>query len=299
MYHQASFTPVQQALATAQTVLVVAPKNPNLDKIAAALGLFLSLKKGGKSVMVACPDEMTVEFSLLVGVDKITQQLGGKNLIISLDYIEDSIEKVSYNIEDNKFNLVIQPKPGFPPLSADKVSYSYFGGADLIFVIGAQSLEDLGNLYTQEGRLVSQKSVINIDADAKNTQFGKINLTDPTASSCSEIITGLISTLKLPTDQDIASNLLLGIEETTRGFTSPQTTAATFEAAAFCLRSGGRRVKVTPEVKQVKKTLLEPPLSPMPSDVSAKKPPPKPEEEKEKPSPDWLEPKIFKGGSRV
>lgn len=299
MDHQASFTSVQQALATAQTILVVAPEKPNLDKIAAALALFLSLKKAGKSVVVACPDEMTVEFSPLVGADKITHQLGGKNLIISFDYIEDSIEKVSYNIENNKFNLLIQPKAGFPPLSTDKVNYSYSGGADLIFVIGAQKLEDLGDLYTEESGLYSQKTVVNIDVNAKNTQFGEINLTDPTVSSCSEITTSLISTLKLPTDQDIASNLLLGIEETTKGFTSPETTATTFEAVAFCLRSGGRRARVAPSVKKIKKTFVKPPLSPMPSDVSAKKPPPKPEEEKEKPSPDWLEPKIFKGGSRV
>jgi len=299
MYNQASFAPVQQILATAQSVLVVAPKNPNLDKIAASLALFLSLKKAGKSVVVACPDEMTVEFSPLVGVDKIAQQLGGKNLIISFDYIEDSIEKVSYNIEDNKFNLLIRPKTGFPPLSADKVNYSYSGGADLIFVIGAQSLEDLGSLYAQESKLYSQNSVVNIDVNAKNTQFGKINLTDPTTSSCSEIIASLISSLKLPIDQDIASNLLLGMEETTEGFTSPGTTAVTFEAAAFCLRAGGRRARKAAKVKQVKKPALRPPLSPMPSDVSAKRPPAKPEEEKEKPSPDWLEPKIFKGGSRV
>lgn len=299
MYNQAIFAPVQQILATAQTVLVVAPEKPNLDKVAAALALFLSLKKAGKNVVVACPDEMTVEFSPLVGVDKITQQLGGKDLIISFDYIEDSIEKVSYNIENNKFNLLIQPKSGFPPLSAEKVNYSYSGGADLIFVIGAQKLDDLGRLYTQEGRLYEQKSVVNIDVDAKNTQFGKINLTDPTASSCSEIAASLISVLKLPIDQDIASNLLSGIEEMSQGFTTPETTATTFETAAFCLRSGGRRVKAAPRVEPVKKVPLKPPLSPMPSGISAKKAPPEPEEEKKKPSPDWLEPKIFKGGSRV
>lgn len=299
MYNQATFTPVQQALATAQTVLVVAPQKPNLDKIAAALALFLSLKKAGKSVVVACPDEMTVEFSPLVGVDKVTSQLGGKNLTISFDYVEDSIEKVSYNIENNKFNLLIQPKAGFPPLSADKVSYSYSGGADLIFIIGAQKLEDLGNLYAQESKLYEQKSTVNIDVDAKNTQFGGINLTDPTVSSCSEITTGLIATLKLPVDQDIASNLLLGIEEMTKRFSSPETTAATLEAAAFCLRSGGRRAGVPPQAKPVKEIPLKPPLSPMPSEISAKKPPEKPKEEKEKPSPDWLEPKIFKGGTRV
>lgn len=293
MNRSVSFAPVQQALTSAQTVLVVSPKKPKLDQIAAALALFLSLKKAGKSVVVACPDEMTVEFSLLVGVDKISQQLGGKNLMISLDYIEDSIEKVSYNIEGKKFNLLIQPKAGFPPLSAEKVNYSHSGGSDLIFTIGAQRLEDLGSLYAQEKELYDQKPVVNIDVDPKNTQFGKINLANPAISSCSEITAGLISVLKLPVDQDIATNLLLGIEEATQGFTSPKTSASTFEVAAFCLRAGGRRAKA-PEAKPKKAV----PLSPMPSGVSAKKVPKEPEE-KEKPSADWFEPKIFKGSTRV
>jgi hypothetical protein len=294
MNHQLDFASVQQALTAAQTILVVAPEKPSFDNIAAALALFLSLKKMGKTVDVACPDEMTVEFSSLVGVDKVSQKLGGKNLIISFDYLEDSIEKVSYNIENNKFNLLIQPKAGFPPLSPEKVSYTHSGGADLIFVIGAQKWEDLSHLSAQEKEASNRKPVINIDIDPKNVQFGKINLTDPTLSSCSEIIAGLFSTLKWPIDQDIATNLLLGIEEATQGFTSPQTNASTFEMTAFCLRAGGRRAKNAVEAKPKGLT----PLSPMPSRVSAKKPPEEAEEE-EKPSADWFEPKIFKGSTRV
>jgi nanoRNase/pAp phosphatase (c-di-AMP/oligoRNAs hydrolase) len=293
MNQQFDFAPTQQALTSAQTVLVAAPREPKFDHIASSLALFLSLKKAGKSVSIACPDEMTVEFSSLVGVDKVGQKLGGKNLMISFDYLEDSIEKVSYNIEENKFNLLIQPKVGFPPLSPDKVSYNYSGGSDLIFVIGAQKLEDLGKLYTQEKESYQQKTVINLDVDPQNSQFGKIDLLNPAASSCSEITASLIATLKLPIDQDVATNLLLGIEKATQGFSLPTTSALTFEMAAFCLRAGGRRTQV---VKG--KPEKELPFEPMPSGVSAKKPPQKPEEEK-KPSSDWFEPKIFKGSTRV
>ncbi len=298
MNHQLNFGPVQQALTNSQTAFIIAPKMPSLDKIAAALALFLSLKKTGKTVTIVCPDEMTVELSSLVGVDKIGQKLGGKNLVISFDYIEDSIEKVSYNIENNKFNLLIQPKAGFPPLSTDKVNYSSSGGADLIFVVGAQKLEDLGNLYSQEKQLYQQSSVVNLDVDPKNTQFGKINLTVPTVSSCSELVAGLISALRMPIDQDIATNLFLGIEKMTQGFTSPKTSASTFELTAFCLRAGARRRRVSPEPRPKKATSSGSTLSPMPSGVSAKKAPLK-EEKEEKPAADWFEPKIFKGSTRV
>lgn len=295
MVDQNLFSSVRESLATAQAVFILLPEKPNLDKIAASLALFLSLKKAGKQATIACPASMTVEFSDLVGVNQVQTRLGGRDLTISFDYIEDSIEKVSYNIENNKFNLVIQPKMGFPPLSKDKVNYSYSGGeADLIFTIGAQNLKDLGKLYQDSKSIFEKKLVVDIDVNSANSRFGKVNLIDPAASSCSEIITSLISRLGLPVDQDIANNLFLGINRATRGFSSPKVGAATFEAAAFCLRAGARRTapRRRPERRPKKKV----PLKLMPTEVSAAK---KPEEAKEKPSPDWLEPKIYKGNTKI
>jgi len=105
------FTSIEEALGSAQTFAVVLPKNLSQDKIAAALSLGLALKKVNKDVQVVCSTPMTVAYSSLVGVNRITNKLKGKNLVVSFDYTNDSIEKVSYNIDEqgNKFNLVIQP----------------------------------------------------------------------------------------------------------------------------------------------------------------------------------------------
>jgi len=295
MLDQTLFSSVRESLATAQNVSILLPQNPSLDKIAASLALFLSLKKTGKKVIIACSTEMTVEFSALIGVDQIQTELGGRDLTISFDYIEDSIEKVSYNIENNKFNLVIQPKAGFPPLSTEKVNYSYSGGeADLIFTLGVQNLKNLGRLYQESKLLPEKQPIINIDIGSTGNRFGKVNLIDPTASSCSEIVAQLISRLGLPVNEDIASNLFLAIEKTTRGFSSPKVDAATFEAAAFCFRAGARRAAPRPRPERRPKKRV--PLKPMPTKVSAAK---KPEEPKKKPSPDWLEPKIYKGNTKI
>lgn len=301
MVNQKLFSSVQDSLATAQVVSIVLPQNPNLDKVAAGLALFLSLKKSGKRATIACSTEMTVAFSALVGVDKIQRKLAGRNLTITFDYIEDSIEKVSYNIEDNKFNLVIQPKAGVPPLSSERVSYSYSGGeADLVFTLGIQDLKDLGGLYQESKSFFEKQTIVDIDINPANNQFGKINLIDPTASSCSEVITHLVSRLGLPIDGDIASNLLLGIERTTNSFSSSKVGAGTFEAAAFCLRARARRA--VPQRRPTRRKKKKVSLKPMPADVSAAKKPEelvKEEEGKKKPSPDWLEPKIYKGDTRV
>jgi len=265
---------LQSALNSAQHILIAFPQKANLDKVAAGLALYLSLKKANKQVAVVCSQPMTVGFSSLIGIDKVSNKTGGRNLVISLDYFEDSIEKVSYNIEDKKFNLVVQPKKGFPPLSTKKVKYSYTGGEfDLIFAIGASSLDDLGKIFLTNKALFTEDKLVNFAIQPAKARFAKINLVDEKAASLSETMTYFLSRLKLPVDTDIATNLLSGIKTASGNFSSAKVRAATFEAAAFCLRAGA---KLSMPIIN-KKTALS---------TSA-------------PSPDWLEPKIYKGNSLV
>jgi len=98
----------------------------------------------------------------------VRNEVDGRNLLISFNYVQDSIEKVSYNVEGNKFNLIIQPKIGFPSLDTKTINYTYFGiNSDLIFVIGAQQLKDLGHFYDSERDIYTKKPVINIDYHQK------------------------------------------------------------------------------------------------------------------------------------
>jgi nanoRNase/pAp phosphatase (c-di-AMP/oligoRNAs hydrolase) len=68
-------------LTSAKTVLVFLPDNPNFDEVAAGLSLFASLK-GVKEATISCMAQMRVEHNRLLGVDKISQELGNKNLTI-------------------------------------------------------------------------------------------------------------------------------------------------------------------------------------------------------------------------
>ncbi len=285
MKNSYDFTPVEEVLAPAQTFAVVLPTNLNTDKIAAALALFLSLKKAGKQVSIVCSTPMIVEYSSLIGVDKIGQKFGGRNLMVSFDYKEDSIEKVSYHIENNKFNLVIQPKEGYPPLSTQKINYSYFGNqADVVLTVGAASWENLGSLYNENKKLFEESQSINLDISSHNSQFAKVNVVESQMASISELVTLMLSSLNLPLDEDMASNLLLGIKKASFDFSLNKSGPSTFEAVAICLRAGARqpfhepRPERKPDFKKSKK----------PIEVSP-----------QKPSPDWFKPKIYKGDTKI
>lgn len=311
--------PVLTALQTARQVLILLPKNPKVDSVAAALSLYLVLTKAKLSTTIGCPTEMTVGFNRLFGVDKIKQRIGNQNLVISFDYPEDSLEKVAYDKDpqNQKFHLTIEPKAGFEPLDVNKVQYSYTGSsADVIFVIGASGVEDLGTLYQQEKKLLDdkQKTLVNLSTLEKNSQFGTVNLYDPTASGESEIMLSVFQALNLPLDADMATNLLAGIESST-GNLSTAASADTYEAVATLLRQGAKKGHLVTAPSRVQSPFgqtaapvngqvspfgvptapfagfrQQPTAAPMVDELTE----PVVGPTNVAPSPDWLKPKVFK-----
>jgi len=262
---------IKNLLANAQEILVLTHDNPNQDSLGASLALFLAISASGKRTKVACPAPLTVKFGNLVGIDKISQNLPSRNFIISLDYVEGAVEKVSYNISDDKFNLVIEPKVGAPAFSPEKIHYSQDNAnPDLIFVLDSANLEHLGKFYQDEKDLYSKVTTINIDYHPNNSYFGKFNLVDTTASSVSEITTFLLRDLGFALTEDVATNLLTGITFATNNFGASASPGA-FETAAICLKAGGKRLGAVSKKETV---------------------------DQEAPA-DWLQPKIFKSGSSL
>lgn len=262
MNNQLPTEEIKKVLDPAKSAFVLLPVSPSFDTTAAALALFLSLRQAGKNVFVGSPTKMRVEFSPLVGIDRISDKIGNRNLIISFDYAEDAIEKVSYNVEEGKFNLVIEPKSGHPPIDSKNVNFSYEGiEAPLVFVVGAKKLEDLGALYEKERQAFSQTTVVNIDRAPGNTNFGQINLINQSAASLSEIVFQLVKNLNLPLNVDIAGNLMKGIEAQTQNLQAPFAGPDTFETVAQLMRAGAKR---TPSIQTQARQWIPRPAAPMP-----------------------------------
>jgi c-di-AMP phosphodiesterase-like protein len=296
---------LKKALTDASAVLVLIGQNPNHDFVAAGLGLYLVLKEAGKETEIACPSDMRVEFSHLVGLDKIKNKLGNKNLVVSFDYVEDSIEKVSYHVKENKFNLVVQPKPGAKPLDSDKVTYSYTGArADLIFVIGARSFDGLGSFYGDEKQIFSESYTVSV-GNSNVTPFSKTTIVDVNASSVSEVAYSLLSSLEFKVEGDAASNFLSGIDYATGRFGDSRTPASSFAAAAQLIGKGATRsnregLKEADNTARSNQDMATEVLRPMSMNASAATPPQnETSENDEDPPKDWFEPKIYKGATKV
>lgn len=216
-------------------------ENPSTDSLAAATSLYLGLTQLGKNISIASAGELESE---MLGAEKVQSELttSGDNMVISFPYTEGSIDKVDYFIQNDKFNVVITPRPGTPALDSKTVNFSTAGGTiEFIIVIGVSSLRTLGTLYTENQELFKQSKVINIDRSLTNAYFGTANFVNRNVSSLSELALTILTTMNVEIDKEMATNLYAGVLDATKSFSTPSTNASTFENSAMLLKSGAKK----------------------------------------------------------
>ena len=228
---------------SAQEVLILLPSKPFMDQVAGGLSLYLSLAGAGKNVSISCPAPMTAEFSRLIGVDKVTADLGSKNLVLTLlNYPIDNVDKVNYDVDSGEFKLTIAPKTGIKPPTKEQVGINYSGvGGDLVILIGGANDSHFPALSKDEFKSVKIVHIGTRLLEILNNDLQVLSFARP-ASSTSEIIASLLKESVFLLDQDIATNLLAGIEEQSKNFQGDTVTADTFEIFAELLKLGGKRM---------------------------------------------------------
>lgn len=237
-------------LDSARSILIVIPSKPYFDQVAGALSLYLSLREH-KEVSIMSPTPMTVEFNRLIGVNKITQDLGNKNLMIKFSgYEASNIERVSYDIENRQFQLTVIPKPGVNAPNKDQVELSYTGFSnDVVILIGGANESHFPLLAAKDAQ---KAKIMHIGIrDIASSSSSKIISFDRPASCDSELVAALLIEANYALDSDSATNLLMGIEEGSSNYTSPGVSAQTFEVVSTLMRAGGTRLhQNTPTITQ-------------------------------------------------
>lgn len=245
---QEQFSLIKNLSDQANGILIVLSENPKNEHIAAGLALAQTFHQAGKNAILVSPTDVKKrsELQSLPQFDSIKDQVANKDLDVVFDYDESAVDKVSYHIDEvnHKFHLVIQPKRGFQPLDTSSVQFQYSGAAaDLVFTIGADSLESLTNFFPELADLTETANVVAIHSYESN--FGTIKLDSTGLVGVSELIAYLCQHLQPTLDGQVATLLLAGIEEGSRGFSSNAMTAETFQLIATLLKAGGNRIKIS------------------------------------------------------
>lgn len=217
------------------------------DAVAAASSFFVYLKKIGKNVDLAGakPAREIKQLSFLPGFSDIKNSLDHlRRFIVSLDISKTKVSQIKYLVENNQLNFIVSPENGWfeaSDVSTKAGEFKY----DLIFVIGANDLESLGNLYDQNVEFFYKTPIINISQQAANEEFGQINLINLNCVAVSELVFNLIQAeASSLIDEDIATGLLAGIIMKTRNFKTGNLTPQTLMVTSELISAGARREEI-------------------------------------------------------
>lgn len=232
-------------LEKSEKPLIVFSSDWKGDAVASALALFLLLKKMNKAVEIsAIKSAKSNVWSFLPGNTDIKNELDNlKKFIISLDLSQTKVGQVKYSLEDQKLNFIISPKDGW--FKADDVSTLDSGFKnDLIIVVGASDLESLGKIYEDNVDFFYKTTIINIDCQPDNEEFGQINIVDINSAAIAETIFDLFQGKLDLINEDIATCLLTGIIANTKNFRTANLTPRTLLSTSKLISLGGRREEI-------------------------------------------------------
>lgn len=234
-------------LERAKSILIVFPGDWRSDAVAASLALFLYIKKLDKAVDIIGdqPGNKQGPLIFLPAYKQITSCLENiQRFIVSVDISESKVSQIKYTIDEKYLNFIISPAAGwFKPenVSARAGEFKY----DLIIVIGAADLESLGKLYDDNIEFFYKTTILNIDNQSANEEFGQINFVNLSALSVSEIIFYLLKNYNQNNlDEDISTCLLAGIILESRNFKTPSLVPGTLLAASELISIGARREEI-------------------------------------------------------
>lgn len=240
------FQRIKELIDANQQIGVVISPNPTFDGMAAGLGLYLALKQMNKQVAVVCPTDSTVEFSSLVGIDKVQKSFGGagvgNDLIVSFPYKDGEIEKVSYNVDNGKLQIVVKAGPQGLSFNQSDVAFEHGGTGtgimpSLVFFIGIADMEGIG-MQKPAGT-----TIVNIDNRSNNTKYGDVVHVDSKFTSLSEEVADFLTLLEpqIELDKDTSQNLLSGILSATNDFQNGSGSYLAFEMAGILMKKGAVR----------------------------------------------------------
>ena len=207
-------------LSQVEKILLIGPRKISNDEICGILALQKILTKMGKKISAVIPQKIARELEFL-GTENLQNFFKKTNdFVISISTKKSKVGHVKYTILDDSVDILVTPENG--NFSADDIKFkNKIENFDAIFILGADNLESLGEIFEQNPEIFSGTPIINFSASATNEFFGKVNFVDPNAVSVCEIL--LQNFLKNPAiekflDKNLTTILLTGIISATESF---------------------------------------------------------------------------------
>ena len=239
-------------LTKAESILIAVSDETGFDGLAAGLALYLSLIKLGKNVSIAADEPSVGDAQRIYGVNYVGNKEGNKKTpIVVIQNAIDTVDKVTYFLEEDKLKVLIHPLPGSKGVTKEQISLEYSSTpANVIFAVGFENSQQLKSKITHEQQISPETWIISINNAELKQEFAQDAFADHQATSISEVVAKMLQELALPLDEDIAFNLYTAISESNQNFSPSKATPQAFEIAGWLLKFGAGRASLALDTTQ-------------------------------------------------
>ncbi len=197
-------------ISHARHIAIVPSKVAGADAYCAASGLYYMLASKDKVVSFVHEGKVPEGCEDLIKSDDIASNVSERELVVSIDYSNTPAARVHYSTEEDVFVLKLSPVPMDFDLERVKAKITGFD-FDLVFVVGAQKLEDLGSTMRNLEKEFDKAKIVNVDNTERNERFGVANVVDVNAESLSNLVLARGVEWGLTPDKRAGRALLAGI----------------------------------------------------------------------------------------
>ena len=270
---QSPSTPKQQVverLKQAANVLVTVKSNPNVDELAAAIGLTLMLNKLDKHTTAVFSGEVPSTLEFLKPDETIETNTDSlRDFIVSLD--KSKADKLRYKVEENVVKIYITPYR--TSISEQDLEFTQGDfNVDAVVALGVTQREELDQAITMHGRILHDATVITVTAGQDVSELGQINWQEPAASSLSEMLVSVSEAFQGGLiDEQIATAFLTGIVSETERFSNTKTSPKVMTIAAQLMAAGANQQLIANELEKAIEVDVQAP-SEQPSELQEETP---------------------------
>jgi len=245
---------VVDKIKTSANILVTVSNDPSVDSLSAALALTLVLSRLGKHATAIFSGAVPPAITFLEP-DKVFESTTDslRDFIIALD--KEKADHLRYKVEGDSVKIFITPYR--TTITSDDLEFSQGDyNVELVIALGVENQSHLDAALEAHGRILHDATVVTMSAGAATSSLGSIDWQDPSASSLSEILVGLIESLKPEKeekpllDQQTATAILTGIVAETDRFSNTKTTARVMTIAAQLMAAGADQQLIASKLQE-------------------------------------------------
>lgn len=167
---------MKELILSSKKILIILPDKLNVDSAAAGLGLAHILKSLDKDISIGLNSKIPDEFIQILSFNdfQVINSIKQSEVILSLNRKKGGVKAVRWREIEDKIQFIITPETD--DFEFNDVDLSSTGGDfDLAIFVGCTNKDEAGKLYSSNTEFFDKVDIINIDIQAVNSNFGKVN----------------------------------------------------------------------------------------------------------------------------